>query len=310
MTCEEKIYGTVLIVGGGLIGTSVARAAMKANVADKIVITDKDKNVCARLRELNMCHEVCDEAGTYASTADLVILAVPPGAMAAAVSGFAHMLTAKTLVSDVGSIKGNITKEIKAILPEGIEFIGGHPIAGTEQSGPDAGFAELFEHRWCILTPDDETAVSAQKLKRFWQAFGSDVTFMDCARHDLVLATTSHLPHLIAYALVGTAMDMETVTNKEVVKYSAAGFRDFTRIAASNPIMWRDVFLGNKEAVLDVLGRYIEDLTALKKSIRWSDGDTLLQEFTKTREIRTRIVDAGQDAAAPNFGRDQSKDTD
>ncbi|HFB55501.1 MAG TPA: prephenate/arogenate dehydrogenase family protein [Hellea balneolensis] len=307
MTREKTLYGTVLIVGGGLIGTSVARAAMKAHVADKIVITDQDKNVRARLRELNMCHEVCDEPSVHTSKADLIILAVPPGAMADAVSGFVHVLTPKTLLSDVGSIKGKITEEIKAILPDGVEFIGGHPIAGTEQSGPDAGFAELFEHRWCILTPDDETTPSAQKLKQFWQAFGSEVTFMDCARHDLVLATTSHLPHLIAYALVGTAMDMETVTNKEVVKYSAAGFRDFTRIAASSPIMWRDVFLGNKEAVLEVLGRYIEDLTALKKSIRWSDGDTLLQEFTKTREIRTRIVDAGQDAAAPNFGRDQSK---
>lgn len=298
------LYDTVLIVGGGLIGSSFARACQNHNVAKTLIITDKDEGVRAALKKLIIADTVVGKAEDKAASADLVVLAVPPSMMKIAAMEFAHLLKPGCVVSDVGSVKAQIIADIEPILPQGVEFIGGHPIAGTEKSGPDAGFATLFEDRWCILTPKDETSQPALKLKALWEALGSKVAFMDAKRHDLVLATTSHLPHLIAYALVGTATDMETVTQKEVVKYSAGGFRDFTRIAASNPIMWRDVFLGNREAVIDVLGRYIEDLTALKKAIRWGDGDLLLKEFTKTRDIRERIIDAGQDSAEPNFGRD------
>lgn len=301
------VFDTVLIIGGGLIGSSLARACRAHGAAKTIMMADKDEGVRSRLRDLAIVDKVIDDIENCSDikNVNLVILAVPPGAMAKAVSQIAPLLPDGCLVSDVGSIKESIEREVAPLLPNGAEFIGGHPIAGTEKSGPDAGFSSLFENRWCILTPSDESSQSAQKLKLFWENLGSEVAFMDAKRHDLVLATTSHLPHLIAYALVGTATDMETVTRNEVVKYSAGGFRDFTRIAASDPVMWRDVFLGNRDAVLDVLGRYIEDLTALKKSIRWGDGDVLLKEFTKTRNIRERIIDAGQDSAAPNFGRDQ-----
>ncbi|PHR61626.1 MAG: cyclohexadienyl dehydrogenase [Robiginitomaculum sp.] len=305
----SKTFHTVLIVGGGLIGSSLARACMENNVVKRLIITDKDADVRSRLNALNIGHEVAESAQSVAAQADLIILAVPPGAMTQAFSDFADVIKPDCLISDVGSIKGKIIKDITPLLPKGVEFIGAHPIAGTENSGPEAGFASLFTDRWCVLTPADENSISAQKLKSFWEKMGSQIVFMDAQRHDLVLATTSHLPHLIAYALVGTATDMETVTRNEVVKYSAGGFRDFTRIAASDPVMWRDVFLGNRDAVLEVLGRYIEDLTALKKSIRWGEGDVLLKEFTKARSIRDRIVDAGQESATPNFGRDMQNDS-
>ncbi|MBL4869840.1 MAG: prephenate/arogenate dehydrogenase family protein [Robiginitomaculum sp.] len=303
------IFDTIFIIGGGLIGASMALASQAKRAANTVILTDKDSDVRAQLRDLKIGDEVYgfDDAKQNIGRADLVVLAVPSGAMVKALSDFLPHLKLGCLVSDVGSIKENIITGILPILPKGVEFIGGHPIAGTEKSGPAAGFASLFENRWCILTPQDETSNHAKCLKKFWQCLGSEVAFMDAKRHDLVLATTSHLPHLIAYALVGTATDMETVTRNEVVKYSAGGFRDFTRIAASDPVMWRDVFLGNRDAVLDVLGRYIEDLTALKKSIRWGDGEHLLKEFTKTRNIRERIIDAGQDSSAPNFGRDQKE---
>lgn len=304
------VFETVLVVGGGLIGSSLARACREHGAADTLIITDKSADVRARLSALEIADEVAPSAKSAAARADLIILAVPSGAMARALSDFADVLKPDCLISDVGSIKGAVIKDVTPLLPDGVEFIGAHPIAGTENSGPEAGFASLFEQRWCILTPEDAQSASAVKLKAFWERLGSQVEFMDAERHDLVLATTSHLPHLIAYALVGTATDMETVTRKEVVKYSAGGFRDFTRIAASDPVMWRDVFLGNRDAVLEVLGRYIEDLTALKKSIRWGEGDVLLREFTKTRTIRERIIDAGQDSATPNFGRDVQDDED
>ena len=300
----KPLYKNILIVGGGLIGSSFARACMERRVAGHLIITDHSAKVRARLRELSIADDVEDDAARAVKTADLILLAVPPGVMATVVKQLTGYIKPGCVISDVGSVKASIINEITPLLPEGAVFIGGHPIAGTENSGPDAGFASLFEERWCILTPEDETTREAQILKRLWESLGSKVAFMDAARHDLILATTSHLPHLIAYALVGTATDMETVTRNEVVKYSAGGFRDFTRIAASDPVMWRDVFLGNREAVLDVLGRYIEDLTALKKAIRWGEGETLLKEFTKTRDIRERIIDAGQESAAPNFGRD------
>jgi len=301
---EPLVYDEILIIGGGLIGSSIARAVRERGAARRVVMHDRDKSVCDRLRALDICDHVDEVCG--APNADLVILAVPPGGIAQTAKQILPQMKPGAMLSDVGSVKANVVEAIVPLLSGGIDFIGGHPIAGTEQSGPDAGFASLFTDRWCILTPSartKEASPGAQKLKRFWQALGSRVEFMDAAHHDLVLATTSHLPHLIAYALVGTATDMETVTKGEVVKYSAAGFRDFTRIAASDPVMWRDVFLQNKDAVIDVLGRYIEDLTALKKAVRWGDGDTLLKEFTKTRAIRDKIIDAGQDVAEPNFGR-------
>lgn len=300
----QNVYDSVLIIGGGLIGSSIARACREFAVTKHVTIADTNADVRASLHGLDVCEAVTETADP--SDADLVILAVPPGKIVDTAAALLPHMKTGALLTDVGSVKADVVEKIEAILPAGINFIGGHPIAGTEQSGPEAGFASLFTDRWLILTTADETSPPAKKLKQFWQSIGSRVTFMDAKHHDLVLATTSHLPHLIAYALVGTATDMETVTRGEVVKYSAGGFRDFTRIAASDPVMWRDVFLQNKDAVLDVLGRYIEDLTALKKAVRWGDGETLLKEFTKTRDIRTRIIDAGQDSAAPNFGRDAS----
>ncbi len=303
---QPSKYSNVLIVGGGLIGSSIARACREFGAAKHVAIADTNADVRTTLRGLKICDEVTEVADP--THADLVILATPPNKISSTAKQLLPNMKQGATLTDVGSVKGDVVEKITAILPKGISFIGGHPIAGTEQSGPQAGFAALFTDRWCILTPTDETDLTAQTLKKFWQTIGSRVTFMDAGHHDLVLATTSHLPHLIAYALVGTATDMETVTRGEVVKYSAGGFRDFTRIAASDPVMWRDVFLQNKDAVLDVLGRYIEDLTALKKAVRWGDGDTLLKEFTKTRDIRTRIIDAGQDNPQPNFGRDGTGD--
>ena len=307
MEAKSK-FEHVVIIGGGLIGSSIARACQHHQACETLTIADVSSEVCERLRALKISDNVSNDPVQSANSADLVILAVPPGKMASVAEAITASLMPGTIVTDVGSVKASIIAAVTPFMPKGVTFIGGHPIAGTENSGPDAGFATLFHDRWCILTPEDENSSQAQRLKLFWETLGSEVAFMDAERHDLVLATTSHLPHLIAYALVGTATDMETVTRNEVVKYSAGGFRDFTRIAASNPEMWRDVFLGNREGVLEVLGRYIEDLTALKRAIRWSDGETLLTEFTKTRDIRKRIIDAGQDSAEPNFGRDTSEE--
>jgi len=307
---SKSIFENVLIIGGGLIGSSIARACQLDGICKDLTIADVDPAVCERLRDLEISDHVSSDPAKSAAAADLVILSVPPGKMQDAAEAISKNLKPGTIVTDVGSVKSSIVSAVTPSMPKDVTFIGGHPIAGTENSGPDAGFATLFNDRWCILTPENPESSEAEKLKTFWEALGSEVAFMDAQRHDLVLATTSHLPHLIAYALVGTATDMETVTRNEVVKYSAGGFRDFTRIAASDPEMWRDVFLGNKDGVLEVLGRYIEDLTALKRAIRWSDGDTLMKEFTKTRNIRKRIIDAGQDSPEPNFGRDQSDSED
>lgn len=304
----NPIYETVLIIGGGLIGSSVARAARKAGAAETIFICDASETTVKTINELGIADKAETCPKTLCETADLVILAVPPGAMkAVAETIMPHMKSGATL-SDVGSIKGDVVKTITPLLKDGIIFVPGHPIAGTENSGPEAGFAELFEDRWCILTPENERSNEAVKLKKFWEAMGSQVAIMSPERHDIVLATTSHVPHLIAYTLVGTAVDMEMVTRNEVVKFSAGGFRDFTRIAASDPTMWRDVFLQNRDSVLEVVDRFIEDLSALKRAIRWDDGDVLLEHFTKTRDIRRRIIDAGQDTDTPNFGRNEPQD--
>jgi cyclohexadieny/prephenate dehydrogenase len=236
--------------------------------------------------------------------ADCVVLATPIGTYATLAPLIAPHLKQGAILTDVGSVKAVVVKDVGPHMPPGVHFIPGHPVAGTEQSGPEAGFAELFDGRWCILTPVPGTDPQAlETLKNFWHRCGSDVEIMDAKHHDLVLAITSHVPHLIAYNIVGTADDLETVTQSEVIKYSASGFRDFTRIAASDPTMWRDIFLNNREAVLEMLGRFNEDLAALQRAVRWGDGDALFNLFTRTRAIRRSIIEAGQDTPAPNFGR-------
>lgn len=296
---------TLLIVGGGLIGSSIARAAKAYRQAETVYVADNSASACEAIERLGFADGVAENAPElYASQADLIILCVPPGRIGTVAETVIPVMKDGAILSDVGSIKGDVIKQVTPYLKDNIHFVPGHPIAGTEYSGPEAGFAELFQERWCVLTPDDADKAATEIVKKFWEGIGALVAIMDSKRHDIVLATTSHVPHLIAYTLVGTAVDMETVTNNEVVKFSAGGFRDFTRIASSDPVMWRDVFLANREATLEVVDRFIEDLSALKRAIRWEDGDALLEHFARTRDIRRRIVDAGQDSAAPNFGRD------
>jgi cyclohexadieny/prephenate dehydrogenase len=257
-----------------------------------------------RARKAGFADSLHDTIAGAVQGADLVIMAAPVGTYAALAQEMAPHLKPGAIVSDVGSVKSAVLRDAGPFIPKTAHFVPAHPIAGTEQSGPEAGFAELFDGRWCILTPPEGIDAGAvEKLKDFWTRLGSKVEVMDAEHHDLVLAITSHVPHLIAYNIVGTADDLSTVTKSEVIKYSAGGFRDFTRIAASDPTMWRDVFLNNKDAVLEVLGRFSEDLSALQRAIRWGDGDALFNLFTRTRQIRRGIIDAGQDIAAPNFGR-------
>lgn len=297
------IFDTVLIVGGGLIGSSIARAARDNGAAETILMADKSPSVCAAIERLSIADDVSTHASDLALRADLVILCVPPGQMGDVAKTVIPSMRTGSVLSDVGSVKSHIIGAVEKHLHGGVTFIPAHPIAGTEYSGPEAGFSTLFKDKWCILTPNDPDSETASKVAKFWKIMGSNIAFMTPERHDLVLATTSHVPHLIAYTLVGTAVDMEEVTQSEVVKFSAGGFRDFTRIAASDPVMWRDVFIENSTSVLEVVDRFIEDLSALKRAIRWGDGDVLLEHFSKTRDIRTKIVDAGQDSAEPDFGR-------
>ncbi len=296
-------FARVAIVGMGLIGSSLARSVRATMPTVRLSVTDADADVRARVRDLDLADDVADSAGAAVIDSDLVILCVPVGAMGRVAAAIAADLAPGVVVSDVGSVKGQVLADLTAALP-GVAVIPAHPVAGTEKSGPDAGFASLFAGRWCIVTPPaDVDPAKVAALTDFWTRLGATVDTMDAAHHDLVLAVTSHLPHLIAYSIVGTASDMETVTRSEVIKYSAGGFRDFTRIAASDPVMWRDVFLTNKDAVLEVLQRFTEDLTALQRAIRWGDGDALESLFTRTRAIRRTIVDAGQDTDADDFGR-------
>jgi cyclohexadieny/prephenate dehydrogenase len=298
-------FSRVALIGLGLIGSSIARAVRVHMPTVRLIGHDGSVEVRERVRALGLVEDVTDTPGAAVIDADLVILCVPVGQMAAITREIGTDLAAGTVLSDVGSVKSGDVAALRALLPEVVHFVPAHPVAGTENSGPDAGFAELFHGRWCILTPAEGTEPAAiERTAEFWKRLGSNVEVMDAAHHDLVLAVTSHLPHLIAYTIVGTASDLEGVTRSEVIKYSAGGFRDFTRIAASNPDMWRDVFLANKDAVLDVLQRFNEDLTALQRAIRWGDGDTLFELFSRTRAIRRNIIDAGQDTAAPDFGRD------
>ena len=300
----EPIFDELAIVGSGLIGSSIALAARRRNAAGRIIVADHSVAVLERAKALGLADVVTDDLARAVGGAKCVILCVPIGAYEAVGQAIAPALRAGTIVSDVGSVKGAVIAALEAVLPDHARLVPAHPVAGTEQSGPDAGFASLFVNRWCILTPPegaDEQAVT--KVKAFWEALGSHVEVMGASHHDLVLAITSHVPHLIAYNIVGTAADLEEVTRSEVIKFSAGGFRDFTRIAASDPTMWRDVFLHNKDAVLEMLGRFNEDLTALQRMIRRSDGDGLFALFTRTRAIRRGIVAEGQETAAPDFGR-------
>ena len=299
---SEAPFTHVALIGLGLLGSSLAHA-IRANLPEtRITGFDASPEVRARAAELGLA-ELFDDPADAVRGAGLVILCVPVGAMAEAAAALAAGLSPAAIVSDVGSSKQSVAKALAAALP-GHTVIPAHPVAGTERSGPDAGFATLFHNRWCILTPPvdaDSTAVA--RLSAFWATLGANVETMDPAHHDLVLAITSHLPHLIAYTIVGTASDLEAVTRSAVIKYSAGGFRDFTRIAASDPTMWRDVFLTNKDAVLEMLQRFTEDLTALQRAIRWDDGDALFELFSKTRTIRRSIIAEGQDDARPDFGR-------
>ncbi len=300
----EPVFDRLAIVGVGLIGSSLARAARKQNAARKIVIADASAEALGRAEALKLGDALTGDVAEAAAGADCVILCAPVGETRAIGEALAPALKAGAIVSDVGSVKGAVIAELESILPEHARLVPAHPVAGTEQSGPDAGFATLFVNRWCILTPPSgANAAAVRQVQAFWEAIGANVEIMDAAHHDLVLAITSHVPHLIAYNIVGTAADLEDVTRSEVMKFSAGGFRDFTRIAASDPTMWRDVFLYNKEAVLEMLGRFTEDLTALQRMIRRADGDGLFALFTRTRAIRLGIVAQGQETAAPDFGR-------
>jgi len=300
----EPIFEELAIIGVGLIGSSIARAARHRRAARRIVLADSSISVLERAKALGLGDLVTDDLARAVATADCVILCAPVGANEALARAIAPALKQGAIVSDVGSVKGAVIAALTPALPSHARLVPAHPVAGTEYSGPDAGFASLFVNRWCILTPPEGTDDEAvEKLQMFWQTLGSHVEIMSAAHHDLVLAITSHVPHLIAYNIVGTAADLEEVTRSEVIKFSAGGFRDFTRIASSDPTMWRDVFLHNKEAVLEMLGRFNEDLTALQRMIRREDGDGLFALFTRTRAIRLGIVAQGQETAAPDFGR-------
>ena len=296
-------FARVSIIGLGLIGSSVARAVRERMPGVTLSGYDADPQTRETAKALKLVDDMADTPGAAVTDAELVILCIPVGAMGAVAADLKDDLPAEAIVSDVGSSKASVLAALQSALP-GHAIIPAHPVAGTERSGPEAGFAALFHNRWCIVTPPegaDDTKVA--QLSAFWERLGANVEIMDAQHHDLVLAVTSHLPHLIAYTIVGTASDLESVTRSEVIKYSAGGFRDFTRIAASDPTMWRDVFLSNKDAVLEMLQRFSEDLTALQRAIRWGDGDALFDLFSRTRAIRRSIIEQGQDDDRPDFGR-------
>ncbi|WP_034857310.1 prephenate/arogenate dehydrogenase family protein [Sinorhizobium sojae] len=297
-------FETIALVGIGLIGSSIARDIREKQLAGTIVVSTRSEATLKRAGELGLGDRYTLSAAEAVKDADLVIVSVPVGASGGVAAEIASHLKPGAIVTDVGSTKGSVIGQMAPHLPKSVHFIPGHPIAGTEHSGPDAGFAGLFRGRWCILTPPpgaDEEAVA--RLRLFWETLGSMVEEMDAEHHDKVLAIVSHLPHIIAYNIVGTADDLEAVTESEVIKYSASGFRDFTRLAASDPTMWRDVCLHNKDAILEMLARFSEDLASLQRAIRWGDGDKLFDLFTRTRAIRRSIIQAGQDTAMPDFGR-------
>lgn len=292
------------MIGLGLIGGSLGHAMKRHGLAGHISGHARSAATRARALEIGFIDSAHETPAAAVEDADLVVICTPVGALPAVAAEIEPALGKGAIVTDVGSVKVAVVRDVGPHIPDGVHFIPGHPIAGTEESGPDAGFAELFDGRWCILTPVPGTDTGAlDKLSAFWTACGSNVDIMEPRHHDLVLAIVSHLPHIIAYNIVGTASDLETVTQSEVIKYSASGFRDFTRLAASDPTMWRDVCLNNREPILEMLARFSEDLTALQRAIRWGDGDVLFDLFTRTRAIRRSIIDAGQDLPMPNFGR-------
>ena len=308
---SPPMFARAALIGLGLIGSSLSHAMRRAGLARTIVGHARTARTRETALQLGLVQAAYATAAEAAQGADLVILCSPVGTYAALAQEMAPALGAGTIVTDVGSVKDAVVRDVGPHIPRGVHFIPGHPIAGTEHSGPESGFAELFDGRWCVLTPPagaDPAAV--EKLARFWRACGSNVEIMEADHHDLVLAITSHVPHLIAYNIVNTARHLERVTDTEVIKFSAGGFRDFTRIAASDPVMWRDVFLNNKEAVLEMLARFSEDLTALQRAIRYGEGETLHRLFTEARATRRGIIEAGQDTPAPDFGRRPAKAAD
>ncbi len=305
------MFEKVALIGVGLIGSSIAHGARKHGLVKHIAATARSEATRTIVADQGIADDVFETGQEAVAGADLIIICTPVGAFEAVAKEIGPHIAPGAIVTDVGSVKEAVVNAVSPHLADGVHLVPGHPVAGTENSGPESGFAELFQDRWCILTPPsgtDETATA--KLQEFWQALGSRVEIMTPQHHDLVLAITSHVPHLIAYNIVGTAADLETVTESEVIKFSAGGFRDFTRIAASDPTMWRDVFLNNKEAVLEMLSRFNEDLSALQRAIRWDDGDALFDLFSHTREIRREIIDAGQETEAPDFGRPHGSEND
>ena len=303
MSKPAALFNRLALIGVGLIGSSIAHAARKQNAVGSIVATARSPATRKRVAELGLADQVVETNAAAVEGADLVIVCIPVGACGPVAAEIGPRLAPGAIVSDVGSVKGSVVRDMAPHLPKGVHFVPAHPVAGTEYSGPDAGFAELFVNRWCILTPPAGTdAAATDKLAQFWSLLGANVETMTPEHHDLVLAVTSHLPHLIAYTIVGTADELQNVTRSEVLKFSAGGFRDFTRIAASDPTMWRDVFLANKDAVLEMLGRFNEDISALTRAIRNGDGAHLFEQFTRTRAIRKGIVQIGQDSPAPDFG--------
>lgn len=301
---DKPLFNRLALIGVGLIGGSIARAARAQGAVRSIVATARSAATRKRVAEIGLADQVVETNVAAVAGADLVIVCIPVGACGAVAQEIGPHLAPGAIVSDVGSVKASVVRDMAPHLPAGVHFVPAHPVAGTENSGPDAGFAELFVNRWCILTPPDGAdAAAVERLAGFWRTLGAFVETMSPDHHDLVLGITSHLPHLIAYTIVGTAEELGEVTRSEVLKFSAGGFRDFTRIAASDPTMWRDVFLYNKDAVLEMLGRFNEDLSQLTRAIRTGNGEALFDHFTRTRAIRRGIVEIGQDSAAPDFGR-------
>ena len=296
-------YDRIALIGLGLIASSMFWAMKRASMKVHVTGYSRSSQTRETARKIGLCDTISDELENVVVDADLVVLCVPIGAMGDIMEKIGPLLKSGCTVTDVGSVKCSVIEAVKPHVPDNVHFVPAHPLAGTEHSGPDSGFASLFDNRWCLITPNGADNIAVKRLENYWQALGANVDQLDPEHHDLVLAVTSHAPHLIAYTMVGVADDMKRVTNSEVINYSATGFRDFTRIAASNPTMWRDVFLSNKEATLEVLGRFTEELISLQRAIRTGDGDFLHDYFSRTRSIRRGIIDAGQDTDEPDFGR-------
>jgi cyclohexadieny/prephenate dehydrogenase len=300
----SHIYDRVALIGLGLIASSMFWSIKRGGLAGHVTGYARSADTRDTARRIGLCDAVCDTLVDAVQDADLIVLAVPVGVMGQIAEEIAPHLKPGATVTDVGSVKAQVISDVLPHIPEDVHFVPAHPLAGTEHSGPESGFASLFDNRWCLIVPPEQADADAvETLARFWRGLGSNVDTMDSEHHDLVLAVTSHCPHLIAYTMVGVADDLRRVTDSEVIKFSAAGFRDFTRIAASDPTMWRDVFLTNKDATLEILGRFTEELFALQRAIRQGDGELLHDYFTRTRAIRRGIIEAGQDTAAPDFGR-------